>query len=618
MTVATQIDRSGPYAGAGTTGPFTVSFRFLDATHLQVIRTDSTGQHILALTTDYTVAGVGNPTGSVTLVAALPVGQTLTIIRKVPKTQEADYVQNSDFPAESHENALDKLTMISQETGEVVSRSITLPTSDSSSLIKELPISSLRAKKALVFGADGSVGVSADDYNDQVANVAASAAAAASSAFSASGSAAAASASATSASNSATNAATSATSAANSLSTLLTALNTFIANLAASAGSSLVGFIQAGSGAIARTVQDKAREIISAADHSTTAQSQAASATAAPTKFWSDETPRPNMRRIPDRMLLGRGAESSGASSQTASESWLYSGFGAYWLERGAQLFVLPQANGYIGQVSAARTSTADTAAGVAIGGASIAWNDKISGGTLLAWAHYFEAVVENGAGATYGAEVAIKNKSSNAIRNPYSLDSSGGIGWWFAGGGDSSYGGAPANPSNVAIAIGKNSSTWNTGIHFDKDGITGADGVTGEGAAMKMAKGHRIEWWCDTSNKGAEIVSSVSAGSGKRKRLEFADNNVFLGNNSVGSLFNFDMVAAAVNGITMSATSSGTNRVVLGVNGSGDTNVDIDFNPKGTGLLRIGNYTAGAPAATGYIQVKDRSGTTFKLLTST
>jgi hypothetical protein len=47
MTVATQIDRSGPYAGAGTTGPFTVSFRFLDATHLLVIRTDGTGEHVL-------------------------------------------------------------------------------------------------------------------------------------------------------------------------------------------------------------------------------------------------------------------------------------------------------------------------------------------------------------------------------------------------------------------------------------------------------------------------------------------------------------------------------------------------------------------------------------------
>lgn len=155
MTVETSISKSGPYAGAGTTGPFTVNFRFLDASHLQVIRTDGTGEHVLTLTTDYTVAGVGNPTGSVTLVAALPVGQTLTIIRNVPKTQEADYVQNSDFPAESHENALDKLTMIDQQTGERLDRAVVFPASDSSTAVAELPISSIRANNLLGFDADG-------------------------------------------------------------------------------------------------------------------------------------------------------------------------------------------------------------------------------------------------------------------------------------------------------------------------------------------------------------------------------------------------------------------------------------------------------------------------------
>jgi hypothetical protein len=274
MTVATQIDRSGPYAGAGTTGPFTVSFRFLDATHLLVIRTDGTGEHVLTLTTDYTVAGVGNPTGSVTLVAALPVGQTLTIIRKVPKTQEADYVQNSDFPAESHENALDKLTMISQETGEVVSRSITLPTSDSSSLTKELPISSLRARKALVFGADGSVGVSADDYNDQAANVAASAAAAAASAASASSSANSAAASYDSFDDRWLGPKASDPTLDNDGNTLLEGaaywnISGSLLKVWSAAGgiwTAINSFLQAGVGAVARTWQDKARDIISPMD----------------------------------------------------------------------------------------------------------------------------------------------------------------------------------------------------------------------------------------------------------------------------------------------------------------------------------------------------------------
>jgi len=155
MTVETSISKSGPYAGAGTTGPFTVNFRFLDQTHLRVIRTDGTGEHVLVLNTDYTVAGTGNPTGSVTLAIALPIGQTLTIIRNVPKTQEADYVQNDDFPAQSHEDALDKLTMITQQVQEVVDRTVTFPASDSASATAELPVASLRANNLLGFDAIG-------------------------------------------------------------------------------------------------------------------------------------------------------------------------------------------------------------------------------------------------------------------------------------------------------------------------------------------------------------------------------------------------------------------------------------------------------------------------------
>jgi hypothetical protein len=141
MTVATDISTSGPYAGAGTTGPFLVDFRFLSSSHLQVIKTSTLGiDSTLVLSTDYSVAGVGAPTGSVTLVAALAVGEQLTIIRDVPLTQEADYVQNSDFPAESHEAALDKLTMITQQLAEAQGRSLTLPATSPDGVSTELPL----------------------------------------------------------------------------------------------------------------------------------------------------------------------------------------------------------------------------------------------------------------------------------------------------------------------------------------------------------------------------------------------------------------------------------------------------------------------------------------------
>ena len=141
MTVLTTTAKAGPYAGAGTTGPFPVPFRFLDATHLRVIRTAQGVETVLALTADYTVTGVGAASGSVTLTAPLPVGQTLTVLRSVPATQEADYVPGDAFPAESHEEALDKLTMLVQQSGEELGRALRLPASASgvSSLVP-LPI----------------------------------------------------------------------------------------------------------------------------------------------------------------------------------------------------------------------------------------------------------------------------------------------------------------------------------------------------------------------------------------------------------------------------------------------------------------------------------------------
>lgn len=138
MTVSSQNSKAGPYAGSGSPGPFPVTFRFLDATHLEVIKTSSNVDTTLAYPADYSVAGVGNPTGSVTLTTPLLAGEKLTILRDVPITQEADYVANDSFPAESHEAALDKLTMIAQELKEAQGRSLTLPGS-ASGVSSELP-----------------------------------------------------------------------------------------------------------------------------------------------------------------------------------------------------------------------------------------------------------------------------------------------------------------------------------------------------------------------------------------------------------------------------------------------------------------------------------------------
>ena len=128
MTVSSQVNRKD-YAGNGSTTAFATEFRFLQDTDLKVILTvDSTGVETdQVLTTDYTVTGVGNDSGgTVTMIVPPATGETLTIKRDGPLTQNTDYVENDDFPAESHERALDKLTMNMQQQQEELDRSLKL------------------------------------------------------------------------------------------------------------------------------------------------------------------------------------------------------------------------------------------------------------------------------------------------------------------------------------------------------------------------------------------------------------------------------------------------------------------------------------------------------------
>lgn len=131
MTVSTTESRIG-YNGNGATTVFAFPYRFLTNTDLVVtlVQADTT-QVVQTLNTDYTVTGAGDDAGgTVTMVVPPATGQQLVIVRDVPLTQETDYISGDPFPAETHERALDKLTMISQRLESLISRSIRLSDAD--------------------------------------------------------------------------------------------------------------------------------------------------------------------------------------------------------------------------------------------------------------------------------------------------------------------------------------------------------------------------------------------------------------------------------------------------------------------------------------------------------
>jgi hypothetical protein len=123
MTVSSSVNRND-YAGNGSTTNFAVSFRFLQNSDVKATLRDALSTETLQVeTTDYTLTGAGAAGGgTLVMIIAPPTGTTLTIQRDVPATQETDYVENDEFPAESHEDALDKLTMLVQQQVEDSSR----------------------------------------------------------------------------------------------------------------------------------------------------------------------------------------------------------------------------------------------------------------------------------------------------------------------------------------------------------------------------------------------------------------------------------------------------------------------------------------------------------------
>jgi parallel beta-helix repeat protein len=154
MTISTTESRIS-YNGNGVTTVFSFPYRFLVNGDLVVVEVSAAGvETTKTLTTDYTITGAGDDAGgSVTMLAAPAVGTRLVIYRDTEVVQETDYVSGDPFPAETHERALDRLTMIAQEIGSDADRSIKVPVGDSSSLSTTLPASANRLDKFLVFDA---------------------------------------------------------------------------------------------------------------------------------------------------------------------------------------------------------------------------------------------------------------------------------------------------------------------------------------------------------------------------------------------------------------------------------------------------------------------------------
>lgn len=227
--------------------------------------------------------------------------------------------------------------------------------------------------------------------------------------------------------------------------------------------------------------------------------------------MWTDvDQKTPLIWNFSDRLFVGGAANNVSEKRSGGTSTWLHnSPAGPEWIPRDSQLLALAT-HGTIAIAGASRASDAEGvpggAAAIGVAGYVLSDRDKTGG-----WGAYLECQLELGAARQcYGAEIDVKNKGNNSIGTPYGVGV-GGHALWLAGGGDNSYGGPSANPSTSAITVVKNSNTWNSGIIFSQDAITGCDGAGSTCQAVKFAIGQETCWFSSASKSGC--ISGSSAG---------------------------------------------------------------------------------------------------------
>ena len=163
MTISSTTTKNS-YSGNGSTTTFAYGFYIPASTDIQVIVRSATGTETVKSegtgSTNYAITNVGNASGGNIVFVTAPVsGETVVLRRNTAKTQATDYVANDPFPAETHESALDKITIIGQDLQEQVDRSLKLSRTNTMTSTEFTVGSSDRASKILAFDSSGELSV---------------------------------------------------------------------------------------------------------------------------------------------------------------------------------------------------------------------------------------------------------------------------------------------------------------------------------------------------------------------------------------------------------------------------------------------------------------------------
>ena len=162
MTISTTIVKNS-YSGDGSTTTFSYTFKVLAEGDLTVIIRSALGTETTkTLNTHYTITGVGDAAGGSIIFTAgnIPSStETVVLIRDTAQTQAIDYIANDPFPAESHEEGLDRSVILAQELQEEVNRSIKISRTNTMTNTEFTVGPTDRANKVLAFDSSGELSV---------------------------------------------------------------------------------------------------------------------------------------------------------------------------------------------------------------------------------------------------------------------------------------------------------------------------------------------------------------------------------------------------------------------------------------------------------------------------
>lgn len=407
-----------------------------------------------------------------------------------------------------------------------------------------------------------------------------------------------------------------------------------------------LGFLQSGTGATTRAIQNKLRDNVSVKDfgavgNGSTNDTDAFTATSTASLFAGvsaatyllNSNPsstantvwglQPGVAFAGGGKLLGSviniGKNHSGQWPQNVSP--LATGIYDY-LETTASFSVL--ADSGIAVSGLARSSQGGGATADAhIGVAAFGYNDYVAGDSGI-WGMYSTVVrLATATGPTQGIEIDVANLGTTQVIYPALLSPTGlTAGAWIAAGGEiTNITGDGTGSASCAIGIVRNDTqnrstvNFEKGIIFGNTSIAGTTGTSGAGIAIAFASCHFMNWFNNSNQQVANIGCNVqTATNGQSIQVtdfgtvvsNVVDNGIVLQIPPVQNSVNYAAVNGAATGVAPSISAQGS-----------DTNIDFAIYPKGTGTLKFGAFTSNADAAiTGYITIKDAAGNVRKLAT--